>query len=240
MPLLVCLLLSIGSAVGYELWKGTPAPRRYLLQLDGHPTGQGFELDWNPSTRAVADARSGVLTISDGFSQDRIDLQPAVVRQGKFSYATSRPDVMFRLEVLGNRHEEAAGSLRIVKVAAANPSPPPPAHPKEGERSRMAQDAEPAVATPPEILHEVEPTIPHGIRARINGRVVIPVKVWVSTSGRVIGAAAQGIDRTNSVYEYLADHAVKAAHDWRFSPAKSRDGRRTEASKIIYFTFTAG
>jgi hypothetical protein len=55
------------------------------------------------------------------------------------------------------------------------------------------------------------------------------VQVQINAGGRVTGAVSKvaepGLDR------YLADQAVKAAHQWSFVPVHSRSGRAIASSK---------
>jgi hypothetical protein len=88
------------------------------------------------------------------------------------------------------------------------------------------------------VLHEVQPGISPGIRARISDRIVIPVRVKVSVNGGVLGAVPEGQEHDDGLYRYLATRAAQAALSWKFSPAKSTDGTRMAADKTVYFVFT--
>jgi TonB family protein len=85
-------------------------------------------------------------------------------------------------------------------------------------------------------VREIQPSIPDGIRSRIEGRVAIPVDVRVDEHGRVVSARSAGAGG-NGVQRYLAAQAEKAAREWRFNPAKSA-GVPVAASKRIEFVFT--
>jgi outer membrane biosynthesis protein TonB len=65
---------------------------------------------------------------------------------------------------------------------------------------------------------------------------VIPVKVDVSATGRVVRAVAESRDG-DGVRRYLADLAQKAAREWRFTPARSGSGAAVAGSKRIEFVF---
>jgi hypothetical protein len=240
LPLAACVVLSVGSAIGFELWRNSPAPGMTLLPLDGHPTAQGFEVEWDGVAPAIASASRGVLSISDGTTEDRVDLAPAAIRRGRYVYQSSRPDVIFRLDLYGSRGADAAGLLRIIKSApVAETAVAVNSANREAPAAPLEETAGSPVIRPPEILREVHPSIPSGIRARIAAPVIVPVDVRVSKSGTVIHAAAEDARGRDDVYQYLAHRAEEAAHRWRFSPARTRDGHHAEADKIIYFVFAA-
>jgi hypothetical protein len=97
--------------------------------------------------------------------------------------------------------------------------------------------ARPSVAVPPEIRDAVQPKIPSGIRARITERIVIPVRVRVSSSGRVVGAVLKGGEKMDGLQRYLRNAAAKAALAWTFEPAKTKEGTPIMAEREISFVF---
>lgn len=113
---------------------------------------------------------------------------------------------------------------------SAIPSPEPP----PAERVERSPNIAPWVA--PVALHQVQPGIPAGIRARIHDRIIVPVVVHVTASGKVTSAFADG--NGDSLYRYLGERAVVAAKLSRFRPARSKSGTPMEASKTLYFVFT--
>jgi hypothetical protein len=123
----------------------------------------------------------------------------------------------------------------ISPPAAPAPTPRKAAAPV---RSQPSQHRTSAIAVPPTVVHEVQPGIAPGIRARIRERIVIPVRVRVSSSGKVTGSSAGQRREADSVYQYLAERATVAARLWRFSPATAVDGTRIAADRTIYFVFT--
>jgi hypothetical protein len=96
-----------------------------------------------------------------------------------------------------------------------------------------------AVAVPPTIRHEVHPDIPAGVRARITDRIEVPVRVRVSSTGKVIAAVPKSGRRNDGLYRYLAIRAGKAALLWSFTPAKTEDGTPILTEETISFVFTA-
>jgi hypothetical protein len=108
------------------------------------------------------------------------------------------------------------------------PQPPP------AERVETSPNIAPWVA--PVAVHQVQPGIPPGIRARIHDRIIVPVVVHVTASGKVTSAFADG--NGDSLYRYLGERAVVAAKLSQFRPARSKSGTPMEASKTLYFVFT--
>jgi hypothetical protein len=105
---------------------------------------------------------------------------------------------------------------------------------KEADR---AAEARPEPAVPIAVVRQVQPGIPEGIRARINDRIVIPVKVGVSERGQVVSAVAES-QPNDGIHRYLAEQAQKAVRKWRFSPARAKSGERVASSKTVDVVFT--
>ena len=242
--LVACVLLGGGGAFVYELWKLARAPRWTELRLDAVQTPSGLELNWDRSAPAVLHASRGVLVVTDGPVRQRVALDAPAVRAGRFSYQPRHTDVSFRLELFDGALADSGDSLHVLSLAAPPPAAAPaqakpPAHPPElaaVARKGIAEREEPASPlSPPTVLHEVQPGLPSGILARIHGRVVIPVEVTVSASGKVTRAVAESDG--DSLHQYLAARAERAAHLWRFAPARSRSGKRVAGTKTVYFVF---
>ncbi len=250
LPLAACIILGVGGAVVYEYSNVALGSQWAELRMDAAAQNGEIQLTWDRSAQAVSQATSGVLLVTDGSEQKRIELNPSDLHSGKLIYHPSHPDVLFRVELRGNRLRSWSDSLRVLSVAAET-MPPVPANPAP----QPAPAAEPAITeasrsvpppSPPEhgnsrpaaaavAIHEVQPKIPEGIRSRIETPVVVPVQVRVSASGQVVSASARS--QRDGVARYLGDAAAKAARSWRFSPARSSDGSPVESSKTIEFTF---
>jgi TonB family protein len=251
-PILACLLLGLAGGVGWELWSfghdkpgdaakspvvaaevadaQTPRPSSWTdLQLDARPDGKQLAITW--SAAAVKDLHSsgGRLEISDGGARQEIKLSGPQVRAGAYRYTISHSDVAVRLIATDEDGRGIAGdSVRLESSGVAVP-PPQSSDTKAGSGGKAA--------VPPETLHEVQPTIPEGIRSRLSAEVVIPVDVQVSERGRVLSAQVHEANG-DGIHRYLADQAEKAARGWQFSPARTRDGAPVAASKTIEFIFT--
>jgi hypothetical protein len=242
-PWLFVLVLAIGCAFLYERWQSARTEWPSRLGLEVQHTHDGVELRWDASSPAVKGAGRGLLSITRDGSQDEIELDAATVHSGLFPYKESGKDLLFRLTVYGPEMRAATESFRIVAVAQP-PSAPleetkpeePEPEPQPPQQETPAPAPEPAVAAvPPVAIHEVQPGISDGIRARIEKPVVVPVDVEISASGRVASAVPQA--GGDPLYRYLAERAAGAARAWRFQPARSRNGTPVPSSKTLYFVF---
>jgi hypothetical protein len=241
LPWLALLLLSIAAAFGYELWTLAREPRWAELHLDARQTADEMEISWDRQVPVVAHAVRGILSITDGPARKNIELTTTEIRRGKFSYRPSHPEVLFRLQIYGDGLQTSGDTLRFVSVAqpAAGRPTSKPAEPDADRADTVRPPVRPlvaAIAMPPAVLDEVQPTIPESIRARIEDHIVVPVQVEVSASGKVTFSAAEGDG--DGLYRYLADQSAVAARRWRFKPAHSVNGSTVAARKTIYFDFT--
>ena len=266
---LLLTFVAFVAMVGLAFFLGwlNPArgPRFSDLGLNVHQTSNGLEVVWDGAKAASQDARRGVLSITDGASENAVELNRAALERGKFVYEPASNDVLVRLSIYGPAGQPAGESFRVVVVpqktsppAKAAPAiePPPqiaPAPPSvnaarhvkaEAPRmpppptakpARQQTPAASAIAVPAKATHEVRPGISEGIRSRIRGTVVVGVEVRIDATGKVTSAVSQG--RGDVVYTYLASRAEEAAKLWRFEPARTKDGTRVASTKTVYFVF---
>jgi len=207
-------------------------PKWVELHLDAKPEGGKLDVSWDTAAVQSLDATRGALTIRDGSAQREIELGAPDVRAGKYTYAPEAPDVAVRLTVFAKGSTVAAESARVSRPAPAAPAAPAvlaPAPPPASNTTGVAD-------VPPTAMREIRPSIPDGIRSRIEGRVAIPVEVRVDERGRVVSARSEGAGG-DGLHRYLAGQAEKAAREWRFHPAKHA-GAPVAASKRIEFVFT--
>jgi hypothetical protein len=228
---LICLATVLAGSLAYELGRADrpvarPAAQWAELNLDARPAAGKLQITWDANAVRSVSATRGALTISDGNSQQEIELGPAQVAAGTYDYAAERPDLTIRLTLSAGHRTVASESTRLTSSV---PTAPPPA---------------PAVAAPalstelaPSAVHEVQPRVPEGIRSRLTGQIMIDVDVTVSDHGRVIRAKAKA-PGSDGLRRYLAGLAETAAREWRFTPARTRDGNPVAASKTIQFVFT--
>lgn len=264
---LLLTFAALAATVGLIFFLGwlNPArgPRFSNLGLNVHQTSNGLEVVWDGAKAASQDVRRGVLSITDGASENAVELNRAALERGKFVYEPASNDVLVRLSIYGAVGQPAGESFRVVVVPQKTPPParaapaiePPPqiapappsvnaaAHVKAGApRMPPPPSAKPAhqqtpvaIAVPARTTHEVRPGISEGIRSRIRGTIVVGVDVRIDANGKVISAVSQG--KGDVVYTYLASRAEEAAKLWRFDPARTKDGIRVASTKTVYFVF---
>jgi hypothetical protein len=240
-PALIFLNAAIAGAVIYELATPPPKPQWVELRLDARPVGGKLVMVWDVTAPRVLHATRGQLILNDGGRQRKIDLDPAQIRSGKFTVAPSPLDVGVRLILYAQGLAVAGDSVRVASIpspiVAAMTAPPSaaPVASRAPAPPAPAPETQPSVVKPPETLHEVQPTIPAGIRSRISEPVVIPVRVEVNERGRVVSAAPEA--QIDGVRSYLADLAQKASREWRFRPARTSTGIAVASNKTIQFVF---
>jgi len=232
LPLAVCVLATVGAAGVYQWSKKVNDTQSVDLKLDARQLAGELELHWDRESPAVTRASRGILTVSDDDSTRKLALSQEELRRGSIAYRTTRPDVLFRLQLFGSNIRPSGDSIRVLTVA------PPPAAPRQGEAARSAPaavTAKSAESAPAVAIHEVQPQISDGIRSRIQKPVAIAVDVRISESGNVQHAAVRG--KRQGVQRYLAGLAVRAARSWRFTPARSDNGTPVASKKTIQFVF---
>jgi TonB family protein len=131
-------------------------------------------------------------------------------------------DLLLQLRLYGKENSVTADSLRVIRL------PRPSAVVTDLTIAPPAREAG--------VQHEVEPAIPASVRARIQAPTMVPVLVFVDSSGHVTQAWSKATG--HGLERYLADAAVRAARKWTFVPARSQDGSPAAATKTIAFEFT--
>ena len=129
---------------------------------------------------------------------------------------------------------QAAAVLRPATPAAPVVAVPEPPSTAQIPPAPSSTSVEPKAVVAAQAIAEVEPQVPDGVRARINGRIEVPVKVDIDKSGRVTRAVSQG--EGDGPYQFVAGSAVQAARKWRFRPAKASDGTAVASTKTLMFT----
>ena len=237
-PALVCILAGVGGAAVWELWGLARAPRWMPLHLDATLSGGHVELTWDAEAARALRATSAALEVNDAGAHRQILLNPAQMLAGHYSYEAARPDVGLRLILYASNLAVDGDAIRLesvpTAVAEAAPAAAPPA--PKGEAERATPVSGPPAAVAPSIVHEVQASVPEGIRSRLTEQVVIPVEVAVDNRGRVTKAVAEGKDG-DSVHRYLADLAERTARQWRFLPARSKKGTKVAGVRTIHFVF---
>ena len=233
----LCALAAIAGAAGHEIWTLEHQLRWAPLGLNATASERDVLLTWDAAAPAIQQASQGMMTVNDGGAQNQIPLTAAQLRSGKFNYAPSHDEVLFRLLVYDSSMRPAGDSLHIARIKPVEQAPvaaPPPVT-AQVPIAAPPPDTAARVATPAVARHEVQAYVPAGIRARVHSRIVVPVQVHINAEGRVTEAASKkggpGLER------YLADQAVKAARQWSFEPAHSREGSAIASVKSVEFVF---
>jgi hypothetical protein len=233
-PVLASLLIGLVGGVGYQLWslerhrpEARPAAKVEWtdLHLDARPSNGQLDIVWSAEAVRALEADGGKLWIHDGQPPREISLTASEVAAGSYRCATTRPDVTVGLIVTARRQTVASDSVRLATSATAV-APPAPREPDAG-----------GAVVPPAAVHQVQPTIPDGIRSRLTAEVVIPVEVRVNERGKVLRARVTE-EGGDGVHRYLAEQAERAAREWQFNPAQTRSGTPVAATKTIEFVFT--
>jgi hypothetical protein len=200
--------------------------------LDAREAAGTVTVTWDRSAAGVLHATRGILTVDNGRLAKTVELTPAQIHGGVYAYSPAGSNLLFRLALYGDGLQASGDSVRLERIG----EPAAPGVTAEAQRKPPAEVDAPEMAQPPVATHEVQPVIPSGVRARIDKRLVIQVEVLVNQDGKVTEAVPQR--GSDGVFNYLAEEAAAAARQWRFSPARSRDGRTVVASKTLHFVFT--
>ena len=98
--------------------------------------------------------------------------------------------------------------------------------------SEPASKPSKASFSPGEVLNQVLPDISGKARATIRGTVRVGIKLYVDSSGNVVGSevASQGPS------QFFAEQALQAAKQWDFAPAKV-DGHAVNSEWLLRFEF---
>jgi protein TonB len=84
------------------------------LDLKAEQHGTGWQLTWNSHAPSVVNASGSRLFITDGYLQKKVDMTAADLRTGKIFYAPAMDNVVLRLEIINQRGESVAESVRIL------------------------------------------------------------------------------------------------------------------------------
>jgi TonB family protein len=128
-----------------------------------------------------------------------------------------------------NPRQDSTAPTSRVPVRTAEPAPKAPqATTETGQPVTKTVDTQPG-----EVLHKVLPDVPRSARNTIKGKLKVNVRVHVDGSGNV--AAAKLNARGSSAY--FAGLALKAARQWKFTPATAA-GRQGSSDWILRFEFS--
>jgi periplasmic protein TonB len=94
--------LAAGIFLSHSFWHTRPAyvlPPRSDIQLQLHPEGSRLKVQWDPTSRPVAEAFSGMLTVQDGNHRLEIPLTRRELDAGSTYYFPESGWVQVRLEI---------------------------------------------------------------------------------------------------------------------------------------------
>lgn len=97
---------------------------------------------------------------------------------------------------------------------------------------RPGNSSPPPAAASPSVLLEVIPEVPGTVRDRIQGRILVTVRVLVDPSGNVVGVLMENPGPSR----YFARLSGDAAREWKFAPAGNQGARVW----LLRFAFTRG
>jgi hypothetical protein len=136
--LLVPLFLAIAGVAGFFAYRnvGTSTlPAAYPVGIDSAlplklsvaETQNQLEVTWDRNAPAIASAKRGVLTISDGSNRRDLELSGPQLRNGRVLYSRLSGDVNLRMEVFPEGRRSVSESIRIVSSDESRTAEPPPA-----------------------------------------------------------------------------------------------------------------
>lgn len=117
------------------------------------------------------------------------------------------------------------------KPEPVKPPPPPPPKPEPPKPQPVAKEEPPPAAERPQqgILNQVLPDVPDAARQTIRGRVIIRIRAFVDSSGRVVDA----INQSPNASAYFGNMAVDAAKQWQFAPPPP-DGPQSNVWTLVF------
>jgi hypothetical protein len=128
--------LGCGAVLSHSIWKARPAdvlPTRSDVHLQLHPEGTRLRVQWDPTSRPVAEGFSGILTVQDGGHRLQIPLDRLQLHAGSTVYIPESGWVEVRLEIYrdGNHYTGETGAMATgvstpqPSVAVADPATKP-------------------------------------------------------------------------------------------------------------------
>ncbi len=130
--LLVPGFLAIGAVAGFVGYRNLDNTRASAsaepalpLRLSVSERSNQLDVTWDRNAPAVATAKRGVLSISDGSKKRDLELSGAQLRNGRVLYSRLSGDVNLRLEVFPEGQPSVTESIRVVSTEAQSAAKPP-------------------------------------------------------------------------------------------------------------------
>jgi hypothetical protein len=173
--LLVPIFLAIAALAGFFAYRDATLPRTappvssptaetaLPLRLSVAERQNQLDVTWDRNTPAIAKARRGVLSISDGQNKRDLDLSGAQLRTGRVLYSRLSGDVALRLEVFADGPESVTESIRIVSTEpppSGQETPLPAADPLVVEKAKPIPASPAPVRTAPAPVKRVVAATP--------------------------------------------------------------------------------
>ena len=128
--LLVGVLLGFQAALSLRpAGDGKPGRDPLSLELVAEQSSDGLHVKWDRQAPAVARARGGTLTITDGAYNRLLQLDQNQLQNGSVIYRNLTNRVIFRLEVLSRERTSLVETAIFESVAPAGSPPPAAARP---------------------------------------------------------------------------------------------------------------
>jgi hypothetical protein len=218
----LCALAAIAGAAGHEIWTLEHQPRWAPLALHATASERDLLLTWDAAAPAIQQASQGMMTVTDGAAQNQIPLTAAQLRSGKFNYAPSHDEVLFRLLVYDASMRPAGDSLHVARL-----------HPLERARRYPPPRRRWRLPPPPIRLAECSHVARHEVPyfADWARSALVPGAGAHQRRGRVTEAASRKADKATDVY--LAAGAVKATRGL-YACTFSASPRVREGVRIVF------
>jgi TonB family protein len=257
----ILMCLGLGGCFGYALARwlaarpvpagasiSTPAAR-HPIALEATWNGNSLHLQWDRNAPAIRGASSGVLWISDGSQQRRLELGGKELTQGSIQYWPASADVNFTLDAV-SAGGTASESVRALAVPVQKLDPLRPAE-RSGSRDRAQPTARVDIEVPPQSLvgratgrpvptvpakplRTVMPTVSSELAGRIQDPITVSVRVDINASGTV--RRAELVSKRSEITRPFDNLALNASRRWTFTPA-GYGQRRVQSRLILHYHF---
>lgn len=217
-----------------------PIPRG-PLGLEVVRQGTDIRVTWNHKADAISGAVSGVLSIDDGGTIRKINLDSQEVRDGSIIYSPTGTQIRLQLTIFGS-HESVSESAILVSSQTPEPQPTglsktlsPPAsvvthiqqsqnagQPTLNRRTPPTTAGLPSglgapVYQPPVIVRSATAVYPSDLLNQTLDNKIVKIKVSLDEMGQIL--KAEPLPSTEPIPQSMIDAALQAARLSQFGPA---------------------
>jgi hypothetical protein len=117
--------VACGAFLSHSIWQPGPSdvlPVRSDIKLELHSEGTRLKVQWNPSSRSVAEASSGTLKVQDGGQHLEIPLDRQQLNSGGTFYYPQTGSVEVRLEIYRDGNHFTGESAALTTGLSAPPA----------------------------------------------------------------------------------------------------------------------